>query len=91
MKVRYEIKDMDLKISNVTIRDAETSYVLVRAFDEVGNEIAIALSHAQSEYLENELYEANRRRKENVGTSTQYVPDEFNEDLFSLKDDYDAT
>jgi hypothetical protein len=68
MKVRYEIGAVNLKISNVTPRDAE-SYVLLTAADEASNEIVFALSHEQAEHLENELYEANRRWKEHSATT----------------------
>jgi hypothetical protein len=61
MKVRYEITDVNLKISNVTPREAEESYVLIRVADETNAEIVFALSHEQAEHLENELNEANRR------------------------------
>lgn len=63
MKARYEITDVNLKISNVTLPKAEDSYVLLTASDEKNNEIVFALSHEQAELLENELYEANRRRR----------------------------
>jgi hypothetical protein len=63
MKVRYEISDVTLKISNVTLPKAEDSYVLLTALDEHRNEVVFALTHAQAEHLENELYEANRRWK----------------------------
>ncbi|WP_199615588.1 hypothetical protein [Paenibacillus alkalitolerans] len=63
MKVRYEISDVNLRISNVTLPNAEDSYVLLKASDEQNNEVAFALSHEQAQYLENELYEANRRWK----------------------------
>lgn len=63
MKVRFEITDVNLKISNVTLPKAEDSYVLLTASDENKNEIVFELSHEQAEYLENQLYEANRRWK----------------------------
>jgi hypothetical protein len=82
MKVRYEVSDVNLKISNVTPRDAE-SYILLTASDEQNNEIVIALSHEKAEYLENELYEANRRWKEHSSaTSTQHVEDDTDEQVF---------
>jgi hypothetical protein len=81
MKVRYEFTDVNLKISNVTPREAEESYVLIRVSDE-DNEIVFALSHEKAEYLENELYEANRRWKEHSSSgSTQYVKDDANEQV----------
>jgi poly-gamma-glutamate capsule biosynthesis protein CapA/YwtB (metallophosphatase superfamily) len=62
MKVRYELTDVNLKISNVTPRESEESYVLIRLADDKNNEIVFALSHDQAEHLESELYEARRRR-----------------------------
>jgi hypothetical protein len=62
MKVRYEITDVNLKISNVTPREAEESYVLISVADDNDNEVVFALSPNQAELLENELYEAHRRR-----------------------------
>jgi hypothetical protein len=62
MKVRYELTDVNLKISNVTPREAEESYVLIRLADDNNNEVVFALSHDQAEHLETELYEARRRR-----------------------------
>jgi hypothetical protein len=71
MKVRYEITDVNLKITNVTLPKAEDSYVLLTASDEINSEIVFAISHEQAEYLENELYEANRRWKATAYTHTQ--------------------
>jgi hypothetical protein len=79
MRVRYEVSDVHLKISNVTPRDAE-SYILLTASDEHNNEIVFALSPKQAELVENELYEANRRRKEHPSTTAgTYSDDETNE------------
>lgn len=64
MKVRYDILDVDLKISNVSPRDVE-SYVLMTASDGI-SEIVFTLSHEQAEQLENELNEANRRWRATV-------------------------
>jgi hypothetical protein len=69
MKVRYEVSDVNIKISNVTPRDAE-SYILLTASDAHNNEIVFALSPNQAEYVENELYEANRRRKEHSSAAS---------------------
>lgn len=81
MKVRYEVSDVSIKISNVTPRDAE-SYILLTASDEHNNEIAFALSLKQAEYVENELYEANRRRKEHPSvTTTKYSVNNTSEQL----------
>ncbi|WP_047151786.1 hypothetical protein [Aneurinibacillus tyrosinisolvens] len=73
MKVRYEIEGMNLKVINVTLRDAENSYVLLKASDEKNNEIVFTLSHEQAEFLADEFYEANRRRKEH--SSATSIPD----------------
>ncbi|MDB5055997.1 MAG: hypothetical protein JWM44_4047 [Bacilli bacterium] len=81
-KVRYEFTDVNLKISNVTPREAEESYVLIRVSDE-DNEIVFALSHEKAEYLENELYEANRRWKEHSSSSIQNVKDDADEQILS--------
>jgi len=77
MKVRYEIVDVDLKISNVHPRDME-SYVLMTASDGI-NEIVFSLSHEQAEHLQNELYETNRRRK----SSKPIPPSETGAETFS--------
>jgi hypothetical protein len=82
-KVRYEFTDVNLKISNVTPREAEESYVLIRVSDE-DNEIVFALSHEKAEYLENELYEANRRWKEHSSAGPSlHVKDDTNEEVSS--------
>jgi hypothetical protein len=65
MKVRYEIKNMYLKVGNVT-RDSNDSYVLLRAFDNNNNEIVIELSHEQAEFLEDQFFEANSRWEDQV-------------------------
>lgn len=67
MKVRYEIGDINLRVNNMSPKDAE-SYVLLKASDDVGNEISFALSDEQAERLELELFEANRRRRINAST-----------------------
>lgn len=85
MKVRYEITDVSLKISNVTLPKAEDSYVLLTASDEMKNELVFALSHEQAEHLENELYEANRRWK--ATASTQHAENDTNEQNISNSDD----
>lgn len=69
MKVRYEIGDITLKVMNMSPRDGDT-YVLLKASDESGNEIAFALSNKQADRLEAELYEANRRRRYSAVTAT---------------------
>jgi hypothetical protein len=92
MKVRYDIQDMGLKISNVTLPKAEDSYVLIKASDEKNNEIVIEVSHEQAEYLQNELYEANRRRREHssiiptdyLGNDTSDITLAQNDDEFTL-------
>ncbi|MEN8697964.1 hypothetical protein [Bacillus infantis] len=62
MRARYELNDMNLTLSNVTLRDAAESYVLLKASDESGNEVTIKISHDQAEYLEMEFKDLNRRR-----------------------------
>jgi hypothetical protein len=62
MRARYELNDMNLTLSNVTLRDAAESYVLLKASDETGNEVTIKISHEQAEYLETEFKDLNRRR-----------------------------
>jgi hypothetical protein len=68
MKVRYEIKNMYLKVGNVT-RDSKDSYVLLKAFDENNNEIVFELSHEQAGFLEDQFYAANRRWEELLSNS----------------------
>ena len=56
MKARYELANMNLTVSNVTLRNAADSYVLLKAADDQNNnEITIKLSHGQAEFLEAEL------------------------------------
>ncbi len=62
MRARYELNDMNLTLSNVTLRDAAESYVLLKASDESGNEVTIKISHDQADYLEMEFKDVNRRR-----------------------------
>lgn len=71
-KVRYAVTDMNLKVSNVTLPECEASYVLLTASDDY-NEIVIELSHQQSEYLEDQFYEANRRWEEQY--YAKFTPD----------------
>ena len=83
MKARYELENMNITVSNVTLRNAADSYVLLKATDSQGqNEITIKLSHEQSEFLEAELRDANRRRKENSSHSQDRLLEE--EDSFNL-------
>lgn len=49
MKARYELANMNLTVSNVTLRNAADSYVLLKAADDQNNEITIKLSHDQAE------------------------------------------
>ncbi len=70
MKARYELANMNLTVSNVTLRNAADSYVLLKAADDQNNEITIKLSHEQAEFLEAELRDVNRRRREN----SPYIP-----------------
>ncbi|KMY49897.1 hypothetical protein [Peribacillus loiseleuriae] len=63
MKARYELINMNITLSNVTLRDSVDSYVLFKAADENNNEVIIKLSHQQAEFLETEFTDLNRRRK----------------------------
>jgi hypothetical protein len=49
MKVRYEIKNLNLRVANVS-HDNE-SYVLLRAYDDSNNEIVLELTHEQAGFL----------------------------------------
>jgi hypothetical protein len=80
MKVRYEIGKVSLKISNVTLPNAEDSYVLLTAADDNKNEVVFALTHEQAQYIENELYEANRRWKEHSSTPIKAADDTWSEE-----------
>ncbi|TJY42781.1 hypothetical protein E5161_08035 [Cohnella pontilimi] len=75
-KVRYEIGDIHLRANNMSPKDAD-SYVLIKATDDFGNEIAFALSDVEADHLEMELSEANRRRRlaASVHHRTQTEPD----------------
>ncbi|MGE8080848.1 hypothetical protein [Peribacillus loiseleuriae] len=63
MKARYELINMNLTLSNVTLRNSVDSYVLFKDADENNNEVIIKLSHQQADFLEAEFTELNRRRK----------------------------
>ncbi|MET1178802.1 hypothetical protein ABG775_12700 [Peribacillus simplex] len=88
MKARYELANMNLTVSNVTLRNAADSYVLLKAADDQNNEITIKLSHEQAEFLEAELREVNRRRRENSPDISGYDQERINDDdsfnLFSI-------
>ncbi|MGG0286885.1 hypothetical protein ABEY41_17550 [Peribacillus butanolivorans] len=89
MKARYELENMNLTLSNVTLRNAADSYVLLKAADDHNNnEITIKLSHGQAEFLEAELKEVNRRRKENSSEIFRHNQESLNDDdsfyLFSI-------
>ncbi|MFJ7469663.1 hypothetical protein ACIQWI_13995 [Peribacillus frigoritolerans] len=88
MKARYELANMNLTVSNVTLRNAADSYVLLKAADDQNNEITIKLSHEQAEFLEAELREVNRRRKENspdiTGNDQEHITDDDSFNLFSI-------
>lgn len=90
MKARYELENMNLTLSNVTLRNAADSYVLLKAADDHNNnEITIKLSHGQAEFLEAELREVNRRRKENSSEIFRHNQESLNDDdsfnLFSIE------
>lgn len=88
MKARYELANMNLTVSNVTLRNAADSYVLLKASDDQNNEITIKLSHEQAEFLEAELREVNRRRRENspdiTGNDQERINDDDSFNLFSI-------
>ncbi|MGE7760407.1 hypothetical protein [Peribacillus sp. NPDC097895] len=88
MKARYELANMNLTLSNVTLRNAADSYVLLKAADDQNNEITIKLSHGQAEFLEEELREVNRRRRENSSEISGYEQERNHDDdsfnLFSI-------
>jgi hypothetical protein len=88
MKARYELANMNLTVSNVTLRNAADSYVLLKAADDQNNEITIKLSHEQAEFLEAELREVNRRRRENspdiTGNDQEVINDDDSFNLFSI-------
>ncbi|MGE7902942.1 hypothetical protein ACQKNS_00860 [Peribacillus sp. NPDC094092] len=88
MKARYELANMNLTVSNVTLRNAADSYVLLKAADDQNNEITIKLSHEQAEFLEAELKEVNRRRRENSpdlsGNDRERINDDDSFNLFSI-------
>jgi hypothetical protein len=88
MKARYELANMNLTVSNVTLRNAADSYVLLKAADDQNNEITIKLSHEQAEFLEAELREVNRRRRENspdiTGNDQERINDDDSFNLFSI-------
>jgi hypothetical protein len=79
MKVRYEITDVNLKITNVTPRDGEESYVLIRVADDFNTEIVFALSHDQSQHLEDQLNDANRRWRMYSSSTSRQLENESNE------------
>ncbi|MCK1983225.1 MULTISPECIES: hypothetical protein [Peribacillus] len=88
MKARYELANMNLTVSNVTLRNAADSYVLLKAADDQNNEITIKLSHEQAEFLEAELRDVNRRRRENSpdisGNDQERINDDDSFNLFSI-------
>ncbi|MGW6432282.1 hypothetical protein ACWFPQ_02985 [Peribacillus butanolivorans] len=87
MKTRYELENMNLTLCNVTLRNAADSYVLLKAADDHNN-ITIKLSNGQAEFLEAELREVNRHRKENSSEISGHNQESLNDDdsfnLFSI-------
>ncbi|WP_110929572.1 hypothetical protein [Bacillus massiliglaciei] len=85
MKARYELKDLAITLSNVTLKNAAESYVLLKATDENENELTIEFSHEQAKLLEAQFAEVNRRRK-NHNYQAQYMNDELEEEynLFNI-------
>ncbi|TDL83150.1 hypothetical protein [Peribacillus frigoritolerans] len=84
MKARYELNNMNLTLSNVTLRDSVDSYVLLKAADENNNEVTIKLSHNQAEFLEAEFKDLNRRRKSYSDTVRAIDKEEEEEDSYNL-------
>ncbi|MDR0137525.1 hypothetical protein RFW18_07160 [Metabacillus idriensis] len=84
MKARYELNNMNLTLSNVTLRDSVDSYVLLKAADENNNEVTIKLSHDQAEFLEAEFKDLNRRRKSYSDTVRAIDKEEEEEDSYNL-------
>ncbi|MGG4489105.1 hypothetical protein [Metabacillus idriensis] len=84
MKARYELNNMNLTLSNVTLRDSVDSYVLLKAADENNNEVTIKLSHDQAEFLEAEFKDLNRRRKFYSDTVRSVDKVEEEEDSYNL-------
>ncbi|USK36069.1 hypothetical protein LIT25_12775 [Bacillus sp. F19] len=82
MKARYELNNMNITLSNVTLRDSVDSYVLLKAADENNNEVTIKLSHDQAEFLEAEFKDLNRRRK--TYSDTVRAVDKEEEDTYNL-------
>ncbi|MEW5593274.1 hypothetical protein ABGT24_06910 [Peribacillus frigoritolerans] len=60
----------------------------MKAADDQNNEITIKLSHEQAEFLEAELREVNRRRRENspdiTGNDQERITDDDSFNLFSI-------
>ncbi|MCM3595734.1 hypothetical protein M4D55_08070 [Metabacillus idriensis] len=84
MKARYELTNMNLTLSNVTLRDSVDSYVLLKAADKNNNEVTIKLSHDQAEFLEAEFKDLNRRRKSYSDTVRSVDKEEEEEDSYNL-------
>ncbi|PLR79847.1 hypothetical protein CVD25_09650 [Bacillus canaveralius] len=88
MKVRYQIKNLYLKVGNVT-RDQE-SYVLLKAFDDSNNEIVLELTHEQAGFLEDQFYEANRRWEDRISTVEPVSDTELAPHVFEFNDEYNG-
>ncbi|PLR78968.1 hypothetical protein CU633_02770 [Bacillus sp. V3-13] len=88
MKVRYQIKNLYLKVGNVT-RDNE-SYVLLKAFDDSNNEIVLELTHEQAGFLEDQFYEANRRWEDRISTNAPVSDSELPPYVFEFSDEYNG-
>ncbi|MGM0923514.1 MAG: hypothetical protein ACQEWW_20280 [Bacillota bacterium] len=84
MKARYELNNMNLTLSNVTLRDSVDSYVLLKAADENNNEVTIKLSHHQAEFLEAEFKDLNRRRKNSGSGSSLHEKDKTEDEAYDL-------
>jgi hypothetical protein len=68
MRVRFEIKNLHLRVGNVTRENQ--SYVLFTAYDDSNNEIVLELTHEQAGFLEDQFYEANRRYEQRIFVPT---------------------
>lgn len=82
MKVRFEIQDMKITLSNVTLPEAIESYVLMKAVDDSGNEITLEMSHEQAVFLQDEFKDLNRRRLEHAYEGASHMPETY--DLFNF-------
>ncbi|MFS0781864.1 hypothetical protein [Bacillus sp. 1P06AnD] len=78
MKARFEVQDMKMTLSNVTLPEGVESYVLMKATDGSGNEITLEMSHEQAAFLEQEFKDLNRRRSEHLYEPSEAETPDFN-------------